>query len=833
MDVSELLGSPISQVGREYGNGIGFYDINNDGFDDITVPVINDSLICLLSNGSSFTRIHPVYCNGQVKQALWGDYDNDGDPDLYITFYAGVNKLYENDGSLNFTDVTNQMGVESDAWQSYGASWGDVNNDGWLDLVVAVYNEGLARHSWMFMNHEGQFFTEESINRGLNEESDFTFQPSFLDVNGDLYPEIHLANDRAPDDGLLINNIDYYSNAANAMGIDGFCNSMSSSIADFDNDGDLDIYVSNTMEGNFFWMKTSDLYYYNIASAAGVAVNAFCWGANWIDYNNDGWEDLFVNNHPGPGATQPFFMNINGNGFEQHNGVSNIEGSWSSFSASKGDFNNDGYPDLAINPDEGLHVKLLTSTGTNNWIKIKLQGQVSNRDGIGAWIEYVPEGSARRYRYTRNGTGYLMQDSQWMILGLGEAEMVEELVIRWPSGIIETFYNIPAGQISTYIEGYENLMVVDENSSPFQIEEIHLCPGETVTLYSNATNSTTWNTGAETSSLNVNESGIYYFTSISDAGVINFSNAINVVFEEINAFEIISNNPICAGDSNGSVQIIDPLNEWVLSSEGTSLNNLNAGIYTFSLQHISGCIAESMTVELNDPAMPALDFTTTNALCYNEPSGNIFLLETNYTNAEIINPSNQEFIPIESAEVSLSAGQYQLIHENLNGCVGVQYFEIFQPDPLQLNVVSINDEVPEFNLIAMGGTSPYQFYMDDVLIGNSSSVILENMNHVLQVIDANGCSATGVILDFPQLPEIVSVEDINSNYLNKPYYQYGKIVNVSEENRTYKIYNALGQILMQGLIFNQEIPLNLNSQMILLELTDQSGGVKSFKLIVQ
>lgn len=818
LDVSEMLGDPISFSEREYGSGVSFYDINGDGWDDITVPAFNDSLICLINDQGTFTKIHPVYCDGQAKATLWGDYDNDGDADLFITFFNASNRLYKNLGDFQFEDVTEQLGLMMAPAESFSASWGDINSDGLLDLLVCNYNLGNAIGSWLFVNQGEIGFTEESNQRGLNIGSDYTLGASFFDFNEDGLQDIHLANDRAPADAILVNEGDYFVNNANSAGLDYYCNSMSSSVADFNHDGRFDIYVSNTPEGNFLWRRTTEPFYYNEAEGRGVGMERFAWGGSWIDFDNDSWEDLYINNHPGANDLQPFFINQTGF-FTQESLVPNLSGSWSSFAGGKGDFNNDGYYDLAINCDENIPMKLLRNEGgDNNWVKVKLQGSISNRDGIGTLISYSFNDVAT-IRYTASNTGYLTQDSQWIILGIGDATEISELTLTWLSGQVDTYHNIPAHSVLTLVEGFEEVNLVGWNAD----EVIHLCEGESVTLEASASSPVTWNNGVEGNFCTVDQSGTYVASSTNELGIVNFSPAVHVQVESIAMPEVLVSHVSCTGLSDGTASLeMDDALQYDLFFEGMlvpEFSNLATGEYALVISTQNNCTT-TQTFFVQEPSPLAATFSTSDITCFGLSDG-LFQLENVVGGTGTYNTSLQkdgeEILP--DAWQSLEEGVYHFTLTDENGCTSEESFTMSQPQPLILEVLGTQVE-NWFTVNASGGTIPYTITWNEIEIPNDYSVYLTEEDNYFVCTDQNNCITNLNVNIEP--PVISAIQEIANDVLIFRWKDELVVKGLLPSQIT--VFDNLGRVLdvYKGSAIQTRMPLNTMATIALAVVNDQS-----------
>lgn len=655
-DISAILGMEVVRPVTEYGMGVTVYDVNKDGWDDITFTQHNDSLLLFENTGSGFILHKPVKCIGESKQALYGDYDNDGDPDLFVTTYTRPIKLYRNDGNWNFTDVTAEMGITVPQLKTFGASWGDINGDGWLDLFVANYDEG-APGCWLFLNNQGTGFTEVGAQWGINVASDFSFQGTFFDHNGDGRQDLHVANDRPPADGLFINYGDFFINEATGNGLDVYCNAMSSSVADYNHDGKYDIYVTNTYEGNMLWTRNSGGFYSNLAAEKGVTMNRTCWGATWIDWDNDSWEDLYVNNFPSEGDAFPFFYNASGT-FVQEPEITSIDNAFT-YSSAKGDFNGDGYPDLAISGHDGVPCRVLLNDGNeNHFIRFRLEGQISNRDGIGTQIEYVldNETEERLVRYTRAGDAYLSQDSQWIIIGLGEKDTLEYLRLDWLSGITDEYFDLKADSAYVFYEGYEEVFVYDAEMNTMA-EDTVLCFGETIQLLAQYPVDVQWSNGISDMGITVSEAGTYTYLYTNDWGIAHESTPVTVHFIELPDIYLDVQPLLCFGAMNASFAWeITP--GWYPNS--ASNTDLGPGIYEIEFSFDGRCPIDTM-VEIQQPEellLHLIQFSPHDSVIHIETTGGIYPHQVFYEG---------EWITTDS--LSLPAGVHTITVVDANGCM--------------------------------------------------------------------------------------------------------------------------------------------------------------------
>ncbi|MFM1874966.1 MAG: hypothetical protein RL266_703 [Bacteroidota bacterium] len=448
-----------------WGNGVSCYDWNKDGWPDISLCATGVAPAFYQNNGDGTfsTMTFNISNTHEAKSLTWADYDNDGDADIFLTRVFGPWSLYRNDGGFMFTEVTNLAGLgQLNFYQTMGASWSDINNDGFLDLYICNYNWNDGVTNKLYLNNGNGLFTDFSVQSGANNGSHASFQSVFADFNLDGLPDISLTNDRhVSENALYINTGNgIFSNQSQAAGINVAVDAMSNSVEDFDNDGDFDIYVSNHDDGNLLFQNNGDTTFTNIAANAGVTVNQVCWSAIWLDQDLDGWQDLFVatspldpNNPETPTVHNYFFSNQQDMTFNYRADSGMEPVVTRSYCGGSADLDNNGAPDLVLSGKEPYGAEIwMNTTQDHSSITLSLEGTISNRDGIGSTVRCYSGGTVQT-RYTKCGEGHLSQNSQYLLFGLGSESMADSLTITWPSGIVDRLYSIAADQFLHIMEG--------------------------------------------------------------------------------------------------------------------------------------------------------------------------------------------------------------------------------------------------------------------------------------------------------------------------------------------------------------------------------------------
>ena len=531
MDVAEEVGVVAQNVSGDSEQtylvdsmmgGSAFFDYDQDG--DVDLYILNGSKVVGFPD-----QEHPhntFYRNERGKfvdatdeanlgDVGWGmgcavgDYNNDGDLDIYITNY-GRNALYDNQGNGTFVDVTEYAQVGDERFGT-GCAFFDYDGDGYLDLYVANYVDfkhflqttpnrsyiwkGLRVHfgprgmkgsgDILYRNQGDGTFADVTVEaRVVNQDKLYGMGVIGGDYDRDGDVDIYVANDTGPNflyqnqgDGTFVD-IGWmigaaYGESGEAQGCMGIA------YGDYDNDLYQDILVTN------FWEQTNTLYhndrgafFSDLSFDAGVGKESFqflAWGTEFFDYDNDGDKDLFVaNGHLFPqldranlgtsyAQTNQLFENLGDGTFTEVSQVSGegLEIKKVSRGAAFGDYDDDGDLDIFVLNINDRPTLLRNDGGNeNNWLMVKTIGTESNRDGIGARIE-VHSGELTQSTEIRSGASYLSHNDLRAHFGLGQREAIDLLVVRWPSGLQERFENLSANRLVVLQEG-EGIVLIDQ-----------------------------------------------------------------------------------------------------------------------------------------------------------------------------------------------------------------------------------------------------------------------------------------------------------------------------------------------------------------------------------
>jgi hypothetical protein len=419
-----------------------------------------------------------------------GDYDNDGYPDLYVTNF-GRNILYHNNGDGTFTDVTEKAGVAAGGWSS-GAMFVDYDRDGRLDLFVARYldwdfsknlpcgapDRGQRAYchpdvfksiSYVLYHNSGNgTFTDVSVKSGIAGAPGRGLGVAFNDYDRDGWPDILVVNDAIAQQ-LFHNNHDGTFSEAGvqtelAYDEDGHAFSgMGVAFEDCDNDGWPDVFIDDLANQKYALFRNIKGSFQYVSGSTGVARMTMAhsgWGTGLIDYNNDGWKDLFIaQSHvmdnvqffqPNVHYLEPLLLlrNVRGR-FEDISGQSGppFQTLQAARGAAFGDLDNDGQVDVVVSCLDRKPMILHNEGSRNHWLSVNTIGTVSNRDGIGARLHLISESGANQYATVSTAGSYFSANDKRVHFGLGSDRWVRSLEIGWPSGILQKIENPPIGRI--------------------------------------------------------------------------------------------------------------------------------------------------------------------------------------------------------------------------------------------------------------------------------------------------------------------------------------------------------------------------------------------------
>jgi hypothetical protein len=525
-------GERSSQLPEDMGSGLAWGDYDGDGDSDLFIVNVSGPLTLTAAETARSPATAKLYRNdgagrfsdvtgaaglavrGCGMGAAWGDYDGDGDLDLFVARY-GTNLLFRNDGG-RFTDVSDDAGVSR--WDGFwaGASWADYDRDGDLDLYVCGYVRyahdpaAAARSSLQFrsvvpftlnpssyppeanllLRNDGGAFRETAQEAGVANPKGRSLSATWCDFDGDGWPDLYVANDVS--DNAMFHNLGdgRFRDISHSAWVADYRGAMGLAVGDWENDGDFDVFVTHWMaqENALYVNETSrlkvtpeaPLRFVDQADLLGlgqIALDAIGWGVSLFDWDNDGRLDLHVANgstfqdESDPTRLLPMrsflFWNAGEHGFYEV--AKEPGGAVASPSVARGssvaDYDGDGDLDVAV-VVHGGPARLFRNDGGNRggWLRVLLRSTAHRARGgadarrsttfaTGALVR-LTAGGLTQIREVGGGSSYLSQEPPGEVFfGVGDVQAIDRLEIRWPSGVVQKFDDLPPRSTLRVVEG--------------------------------------------------------------------------------------------------------------------------------------------------------------------------------------------------------------------------------------------------------------------------------------------------------------------------------------------------------------------------------------------
>ena len=448
IEAANAAGVAGPQLGLDHGSV--FADFNGDGLLDLcfTQKEARNFLFINQGNGTFVDRTEAAGLNTRtgvgerIRGTTAADYDNDGDLDLFLCS-GDRDVLYRNNGNLTFTDVSGSAGVDNSGNGLVG-TWGDYDRDGYVDLYVTNWADDM--HA-LYRNNRDGTFDDVTVSAGLGYD-EYTNIGVWLDHDndGDLDLFVSRWND-LPHRLWRNNGNGSFTNVAAQAGLENTIKGQGAVAADYDNDGYVDIYLGSDLSPNLLYRNNGNGTFSEVGQQAGVADARRTVDCAMGDFDNDGWIDIYTGNY---NSNNGLYFN-NGNGtFTEAGGVTADYAR--TIGATLADYDNDGDLDMYTGNSDEFN-RLYQNQGNNNhWLQIELTGGASNRSAIGARLEILA-GGVQQIREVSGGSGYCNQNALVQSFGLAGNARAQSLVIKWPSGRVESFSDLAADQKLKFVEG--------------------------------------------------------------------------------------------------------------------------------------------------------------------------------------------------------------------------------------------------------------------------------------------------------------------------------------------------------------------------------------------
>ena len=432
-----------------------WFDYDNDNDQDLYISVYNKNLGNILYRNDGNAKLTKITTGNNAVSNYYlstvssgvADYDNDGRIDIFTANNLGKQSNLFKNTATGFSKINNIAPTDDNGY-AHGTNWVDYDKDGKLDLFVSEY---LPTSFCRLYHNDGNGAFTRILNNEIAQHQNYAIGATWADYDNDGWQDLFIPNGGGPTNSGNQNNTLFKNNGdgsftkiTNGAQVNDGGNSTASCWGDYDNDGDLDLFVSNASnEVNFLYNNAGNGTFTRVLTGEIATDKGNSHGCNWVDFNNDGWLDLFVAND---GNQAKFLYKNNGNGtFTKIAKDPIVAASGQTFGTAWCDYDKDGDQDVFIaTHGKNKNIFFINNGNNNKWINIKLTGTASNKNAIGARVYLTALINGSRITQMRelvSNSGFGSQDEMAAVFGLGDATIIDSIVIKWPSGLTKKITN--------------------------------------------------------------------------------------------------------------------------------------------------------------------------------------------------------------------------------------------------------------------------------------------------------------------------------------------------------------------------------------------------------
>ena len=747
-DLTEMYLLEATTQASWFGTGMSAADFNLDGLDDFTFANSDGTVVAYaqLPEGG-FELAHQILGSADAQGVVWFDVDGDDDLDLMLSRRFSGMELYLRDG-VNLVESAAASGLPTtDEWEMRGLSVADYDQDGDLDVYVCMYHDGTTGLSEnLLLNNDGEgYFTDVTTEAGVGNGIQHSFQGSWFDFDGDGDLDLWVVNDREIFPNALYANLGdgTFIDVAPQMGAAQEIFAMSATVGDPDNDGEFELFCTNVENMPNVYLDKIGAAYVSVGPAVGLDGMQYSWGGCWVDADGDMWSDLMVATYRFPNSLpydNYYYSNeLQGTLFEDQ-----TEAVWPNeqtqlYCVAACDINQDLAPDV-VGFGNMPYAQILQNNGVGGGadagrLTVELCGTSSNRLAIGAEVN-VYAGGVTQMQLVSCGSDYMTQQSWKRFFGLADAGIVDSVVVEWPGGASEAWYDIPVNTELRLVEGTSDAAVSVLGSS---------CAGDSAWLVFPFEAPVRTLNGVEVfqDSVYLASGGTYVAACQWLNGLFQWTDTLEWTQQPAHGITVEWTEPDCAGEEGSIGWVVDPGLYVVFDGDSYPEVMLNLGtmagpLAVQTVDSTGGCI-ETHTYDLPEPAALGLYVDYDAALCADD-SAQAIAAGFGGSPGYLVNWNGANPLMLTEGEVVLTLTDAQ-------GCTLDSAFSVAYPAPLVAEVLVVNEDAGNDGAISLsvsGGSVPYDFLWNTGASGDSVLTGLGVGLYSWVITDANGCLLLGI-----------------------------------------------------------------------------------------